>query len=744
MAKKIEEVRDGFLGDLPEEVRIKVMNLHKVIVDKIRAEFKLTKYNSINQTTWAKGWLEEFLAEPTDKNHIGSVRVYKKGKRYSCMIQCTGHVTNHRNAEEEELFHGLIRNAFTAIRPIARKKFDLTLSCESEHGEPFEGYDVWTKQKVAEQIWNLFEDKKIKKVSEFKESTDNTGSDTIIAEMKDLPVGLQNLLVEAAFALLGDIDESCGHTELHYNESYSGSIIIGENSKDSETFKESYEEYAQTFESANPGKLLDYDERSNTVEMFLTEEYAQKLFEYLDEKCCTEGDWGSTRTCTKLPNGKYQVPLDLYIQMKKMADAKEEVPETKKAMDPTHKGLVISEESEDDPFVESADPMVVEGKGTLKMIAKGIINNSSKDGYKIKQELVNTIANVISDKCLRNWAGSYNKLTIKLNTKANKVLDFKIPKLETEFVGRFIEGRETLNGLLHRNPEITISMSGDIFNTMKNPDDLYKFFYAAVRYYTVGVDKYAKMFGTETIKLDPTIKKLIGTTKLSAIVVAPIQMLFAFDGVDMTQKIFTVEKDEIDTICNFIKNISSRYKAPKEEQKSIVKDLNEMIRSFRESFDGMQFGAMADEVKRFYEGWYDETIVEMTEKFHNDQENLNWYRETTDMNVRYYQEKFGVKKLKKIPKDIVAYITIETECIKDGNDKMMIASYCLDKLEIVEWYIELIDCQSKKYIVPHTKPYLESLRTQLLACYKKIMDTPIPKADRSIITINGLPKGYEG
>ena len=112
-----------------------------------------------------------------------------------------------------------------------------------------------------------------------------------------------------------------------------------------------------------------------------------------------------------------------------------------------------------------------------------------------------------------------------------------------------------------------------------------------------------------------------------------------------------------------------------------------------------------------------------------------------DSQTKYYSEKFGVKKLKKIPTDLVAYISIETEAIRDANDKLMIASYCLSKIEIVEWYIELLEVGSKKYIVPHTKPYLETVRTQLLACYKKIMDTPIRKNNNDQIV---YPKGYEG
>lgn len=48
---------------------------------------------------------------------------------------------------------------------------------------------------------------------------------------------------------------------------------------------------------------------------------------------------------------------------------------------------------------------------------------------------------------------------------------------------------------------------------------------------------------------------------------------------------------------------------------------------------------------------------------------------------------FGPEKLKRIPADLVSYIQIETETIETATDKMMIASYCANKLELVEWYL---------------------------------------------------------
>ena len=102
------------------------------------------------------------------------------------------------------------------------------------------------------------------------------------------------------------------------------------------------------------------------------------------------------------------------------------------------------------------------------------------------------------------------------------------------------------------------------------------------------------------------------------------------------------------------------------------------------------------------------------------------------------------KKLKKIPYDLVSYITIETETIRDANDKMMISSYCLSKLKTVEWYVELLRSGSKNYIVPHSLSELEDIRSQLMACHKEIMRVKITNPnDRPIIDIK-YPKGYEG
>jgi hypothetical protein len=104
----------------------------------------------------------------------------------------------------------------------------------------------------------------------------------------------------------------------------------------------------------------------------------------------------------------------------------------------------------------------------------------------------------------------------------------------------------------------------------------------------------------------------------------------------------------------------------------------------------------------------------------------------------------GPEKLKRIPRDLVSYITIETEAIGDANDKMIISSYCLGKLEMVEWYIQLLEAGSKKYTVPHPKTYLEGVRDQLQDCHKQIMAVKIVNPNQRPIIDIKYPKGYEG
>ena len=74
----------------------------------------------------------------------------------------------------------------------------------------------------------------------------------------------------------------------------------------------------------------------------------------------------------------------------------------------------------------------------------------------------------------------------------------------------------------------------------------------------------------------------------------------------------------------------------------------------------------------------------------------------------------------------------------------MISSYCLSKLELVNWYLELLEVKSEKYIVPHSKAHLEMVRDQLMACHKAIMAVKVSKPRKRPLIDIKYPKGYEG
>jgi hypothetical protein len=100
------------------------------------------------------------------------------------------------------------------------------------------------------------------------------------------------------------------------------------------------------------------------------------------------------------------------------------------------------------------------------------------------------------------------------------------------------------------------------------------------------------------------------------------------------------------------------------------------------------------------------------------------------------------KKLKPIPRDVVAYITVEINAIKDANDQAMLASYTCAKLELVDFYITCIDTKDERYIVPHTRQYLVQMQNDLNRLLTRILQIkPINHNDRmwkAILTPGGV------
>lgn len=103
------------------------------------------------------------------------------------------------------------------------------------------------------------------------------------------------------------------------------------------------------------------------------------------------------------------------------------------------------------------------------------------------------------------------------------------------------------------------------------------------------------------------------------------------------------------------------------------------------------------------------------------------------------------KKLKPLPRSIIAYITTEMNAIQDSNDQAMLSGYTCAKLEMVDFYLNVIDTQDERYIVPHTRQYLVTMQNELNQLLIQILRIkPINRNDR-VWQINvNYPEGWRG
>lgn len=758
ISRSRDKVRDGYLGDLPEPIRTKVMNIHKLIRSTVDSIIEDTNYDDLKSSRWAMSCLDDFCVMPKDKSDIGSVRVFKSGpKKFRCSIQITGQFRNHQYGWIEELIHDFIKNVHATLRPQVRKKYDMTIINEGRTGNPFERFTIETSAKVAEEIWNLLEGTKTKTMTEDYEElgSEEPGMDNLFTEVtkdkntidcgvRKLPKGLAHIVSDqsqAVKSLMETLVEDPMFSTLKECEDYTTvlNFVMGKTKKGS---------IGRTI-------ITKQSDGTFTGEIQITpmpdgpvckNPECQKCFNKMLSKIKSKvaGDFNKKNPGKKLiltgPKNQQYIII---------------------ALDPSYaeklynyikspRAYPMTEATEAPTIDYNTDMTEAEAKRNMRTLSQGLINDfKTNKSKKMTQYTANIYANIITKNLLPRWAGSFRKFSISLDDyQSFHTVEFKVPKMTQDFVGRFIHGRENLDGFLHRQAEIKMKISPRVFHTMKSPDDAYNFFKAAITYYDKKVGKAGEKLMAEAMKLTPSMKQLVGTTKLSGIVTFPMTLLFVFDDVDMSNKnTFQLSQEDIRTVSSFIRNISSHYAAPEKEKKQIVDDVQKMVKTLREacSIDEnlAEIGYLPEAVTQLFAGIFDKQLKEAAAEWEDGNVDYMAMRAPRDPKVKVLTEAFGVKKLKKIPADLVAYIQIETEAIKDANDKMMISSYCLSKIEIVEWYIELLNVGSKKYVVPHTKPWLENMRTQLLACFKKIMATPIPKADRPIIDIK-YPPGYEG
>ena len=145
----------------------------------------------------------------------------------------------------------------------------------------------------------------------------------------------------------------------------------------------------------------------------------------------------------------------------------------------------------------------------------------------------------------------------------------------------------------------------------------------------------------------------------------------------------------------------------------------------------------------------DDFFLENTESSVTKDKKLNFlYERASQLEEEFIATEFfgiGKKNLKRIDPAEIDYIAVKIKSIKSNSDKMMLVSYIHSKMDIVDYYIALLNNpkQSKKYIIPYTMKDLQDLKKYFTEMIDQTINAKLPDRLRGGLLV-AWPDGYEG
>lgn len=132
----------------------------------------------------------------------------------------------------------------------------------------------------------------------------------------------------------------------------------------------------------------------------------------------------------------------------------------------------------------------------------------------------------------------------------------------------------------------------------------------------------------------------------------------------------------------------------------------------------------------------EQILPDIVEQKNNMSRHYDYLYETLDKiryntyNSDYFLEGVFTKKLKRIDPYDLSYIDIQISSARTDEDRILISAFLNSKLDLVEYYISLLDSNDKRYVVPHTKEELLRMRDRLLNSEKMLVqkDTKLKPA----------------
>lgn len=217
-----------------------------------------------------------------------------------------------------------------------------------------------------------------------------------------------------------------------------------------------------------------------------------------------------------------------------------------------------------------------------------------------------------------------------------------------------------------------------------------------------------------------------------------------------------------DELVNVLKKISHAGRTNRNAG-SIDKNMVKMLDFSKETIDQLtnRYHLL---VKENFERLADEclsptiksVIIEFTDSLFKGDENTSVTMEKKIDNMYRFIDKaiddeymteffiFKNKTLKKIDSYELDYIEMKIGSMKTESDRLMISSYIHSKIDLVNYYITILNdpIKRKKYIIPHSIEQLEAMKRRLIMLSRKAVSEKLKQRNNNILV--AWPTGYEG
>ena len=96
------------------------------------------------------------------------------------------------------------------------------------------------------------------------------------------------------------------------------------------------------------------------------------------------------------------------------------------------------------------------------------------------------------------------------------------------------------------------------------------------------------------------------------------------------------------------------------------------------------------------------------------------------------------KKLKRISRESIGYVKVRGSNARDADELAMIVSYGYYVAEKCEWYMDIIQREDDRYIVPQSYAELDSIRKEMYRVLDELMRDPIFRSRGSVYKTRGI------